>query len=83
MEKDKRLPTENAEEKMFASSSNIGGYEDHGEPNREQDSRIQKQNLNIIKHILEMFNLEETKRKYETQDTIEYVLDPNEFGYDW
>ena len=83
MEKDKRSLTENAEEKMFASASNIGGYEDRSDLRREQDSNTQKQNLDIIKHILEMFNLEDTKRKYETQSVVEYVLDPNEFAYDW
>ena len=30
-----------------------------------------------------MFDLEETKRKYETQNVVEYVLDPNDFAYDW
>ena len=30
-----------------------------------------------------MFDLEETKRKYETQNVVEFVLDPNDFAYDW
>ncbi|XP_045202642.2 uncharacterized protein LOC123556093 isoform X3 [Mercenaria mercenaria] len=67
--------------RLFESSSNLGAT-DERVPLETEDSRLQKQNLAIIRNILEMFNLDETKRKYESQNVQEFVLDPNDFGYD-
>lgn len=66
--------------KFFESNSNIGTTETVHES---EDTRTQRQNLAVIRKLLAMFNLEDTKRKYETQNVVEYVLDPNDFGYDW
>lgn len=68
--------------RLFESSSNLGSADDKALIETE-DSRQQKQNLAIIRNILEMFNLEETQKKYETQNVVEYVLDPSDFGFDW
>lgn len=68
--------------KLFESNSNLETSEVKYN-SKQEETRIKNRNVKIIKHILEMFNLEETKRKYETQNVIEYVLDPNDFAYDW
>lgn len=68
--------------RLFESSSNLGPADDKAFIETE-DSRQQKQNLAIIRNILEMFNLEETQKKYEAQNVVEFVLDPNDFGFDW
>jgi len=66
--------------RFLESSSQFGNST---QPKQGDDCKQQKQNLKVIQRILEMFDLEETKRKYETQNVLEYVLDPNDFGYDW
>ena len=66
--------------KFFESNSNLGTNEPVVES---EDTRVQKQNLAVIRKLLSLFSLEDTKRKYETQNVVEYVLDPNDFGYDW
>ncbi|XP_052221733.1 uncharacterized protein LOC127838182 isoform X5 [Dreissena polymorpha] len=52
------------------------------EAQESEDVKTQKQNMEIIRRILERFNFEESKRKYETQNVVEYTLDPNDFAYD-
>lgn len=52
-------------------------------PTGPQDCKQRSENLAVIRKILEMFNMDETKRKYETQNVVEYVLDPNDFTIDW
>ena len=68
--------------KLFESNSNLETTEVRYN-NKQEEARIRNRNRKIIKNILEMFDLEETKRKYETQNVVEYVLDPNDFAYDW
>lgn len=82
MEKKKTLvqEEETSVSRFFESNTNLGTVETRV---ANEDTRTQKQNLAVIKKLLEMFNLEETKRKYETQNVVEFVLDPNDFGYDW
>lgn len=83
MMENKKTPVQEEEtsvSRFFESNTNLGTVETRVE---NEDTRTQKQNLAVIKKLLEMFNLEETKRKYETQNVVEYVLDPNDFGYDW
>ncbi|KAH3799380.1 hypothetical protein DPMN_152987, partial [Dreissena polymorpha] len=63
---------------FFESNSNMGKIE----AQESEDVKTQKQNMEIIRRILERFNLEECKRKYETQNVVEYTLDPNDFAYD-
>ncbi|KAH3799568.1 hypothetical protein DPMN_153179 [Dreissena polymorpha] len=64
---------------FFESNSNMGKIE----AQESEDVKTQKQNMEIIRRILERFNFEESKRKYETQNVVEYTLDPNDFAYDW
>ena len=67
--------------KLFESNSNLDSVDvKYGS---KQETKIRKRNVKIIQKILEMFDLEETKRKYETQNVVEFVLDPNDFAYDW
>lgn len=66
--------------KFFESNSNIGANEAVFESD---DTRMQRQNLAVIRKLLAMFNMDETRRKYEAQNVVEFVLDPNDFGYDW
>ena len=67
--------------KLFESNSNLDLVDvKYGS---KQETKIRKRNVKIIQKILEMFDLEETKRKYETQNVVEFVLDPNDFAYDW
>ena len=68
--------------KLFESNSNLESS-DVKYNSRQEEVRIKSRNRKIIQNILEMFDLEETKRKYETQNVVEYVLDPNNFAYDW
>ena len=68
--------------KLFESNSNLETSEVKYN-SKQEEARIKSRNRKIIKNILEMFDLEETKRKYETQNVVEYVLDPNDFAYDW
>ena len=68
--------------KLFESNSNLDSV-DVKYNSRQEETRIRRRNVKIIQRILDMFDLEETKRKYETQNVVEYVLDPNDFAYDW
>lgn len=77
-----KRPEDQSAARLFESTSNMGSVDEHL-PVETEDARLQKQNLAIIRNILEMFNLEETKKKYESQNVVEFVLDPNDFGYDW
>lgn len=76
-----KSPEGQSSARMFESSSNFGAEEKVTMDT--EDSKLQKQNLAVIRNILAMFNLDETKKKYESQNVQEYVLDPNDFGYDW
>ena len=68
--------------KLFESNSNLDSV-DVKYSSRQEETRIKKRNVKIIQNILEMFDMDETKRKYESQNVVEYVLDPNDFAYDW
>ncbi|XP_052789530.1 uncharacterized protein LOC128224001 isoform X2 [Mya arenaria] len=70
------MEVESSAARFFESNTNIGSTG----VNESDDSKLQ--NLDVIRKILATFSLDETKQKYETQDVVEYVLDPNDFGYD-
>ncbi|KAL3872403.1 hypothetical protein ACJMK2_040330 [Sinanodonta woodiana] len=70
---------------LFVSNGNLSSVSDRGREQlylTRQDSGVQSRNRKLIQEILKNFDMEKSKRHYETLNVVEYTLDPNNFSYD-